>query len=56
MSKGGLLFAIIVLLGVFCEILDHSTIPMVVTLANITEFLLFIAGAWKITELVGEKK
>lgn len=56
MSKGGLLFAAIVIGGVFAEILDHSTIPMVVTIANITEFLLFVAAAWKITELVGSRK
>lgn len=52
MSKGNGLFAFFLMLWVAAEVLDHSASPTLMILANIYEFVLAIAGVWKLIELL----
>lgn len=40
------------MLWVAAEVLDHSASPTLMILANIYEFVLAIAGVWKLIELL----
>lgn len=51
MRKGNGLFLILLILAILAEALDHSSSPILFTIANIYEVFICIAGTWKLLEL-----